>query len=43
MSDLKHLEAIITAAYERRAELTPKNLPRELDAALQECIALLVR
>jgi 2,3,4,5-tetrahydropyridine-2-carboxylate N-succinyltransferase len=41
MSDLKQLEATINAAYERRAELTPKNLPRELDAALQECIALL--
>ena len=41
MSDLKQLEATINAAYERRAELTPKNLPREVDAALQECIALL--
>ncbi len=41
MSDLKQLEATIDAAYERRAELTPKNLPREVDAALQECIALL--
>jgi 2,3,4,5-tetrahydropyridine-2-carboxylate N-succinyltransferase len=41
MSDLKQLEATINDAYERRAELTPKNVPPELAAALQDCIALL--
>ena len=41
MSDLKCLEAIIDAAFERRGELTPHNVPRELQAALEECIALL--
>ena len=41
MSDLSSLKSVIDAAYERRAELSAKNVPPELDAALQECIALL--
>jgi 2,3,4,5-tetrahydropyridine-2-carboxylate N-succinyltransferase len=41
MSEQAHLQAIIDAAYERRADLSAKNLPRELDAALEECLALL--
>jgi len=41
MSDPTSLKAVIDAAYERRAELSAKNVPPELDSALQECIALL--
>jgi len=41
MSELLKLKAIIDAAYERRAELTPRHLPRELDVALEECLELL--
>src|SRR5438045_9754737 len=41
MSDLASLRSIIDAAYERRAELSAKNVPPELDAALEECLALL--
>src|SRR5258708_14477038 len=43
MSDLKALEATIDAAFERRAELTPKSLTPELERALDECLALLDR
>jgi 2,3,4,5-tetrahydropyridine-2-carboxylate N-succinyltransferase len=35
------LRATIDAAFERRASLSAQNLPRELDAALEECLALL--
>ena len=41
MSDLTRLKSVIDAAYERRAELTPKNVPPDLQSALEECIALL--
>jgi 2,3,4,5-tetrahydropyridine-2-carboxylate N-succinyltransferase len=41
MSDLTRLQAVIDGAFERRAELGPHNLPRELGAALEECLALL--
>jgi 2,3,4,5-tetrahydropyridine-2,6-dicarboxylate N-succinyltransferase len=43
MSDLKALAALIDAAFERRASLSAHNLPRELDAALEECLTLLDR
>ena len=36
-----HLKDIIDAAFERRAELSPHNLPPELDAALEASLALL--
>lgn len=41
MSDLPTLKATIDSAYERRAELTPKNVPHELAVALDECLDLL--
>jgi 2,3,4,5-tetrahydropyridine-2,6-dicarboxylate N-succinyltransferase len=41
MSELDPLKAVIDAAFERRAELNPQNLPRELAAALEQCLALL--
>jgi 2,3,4,5-tetrahydropyridine-2,6-dicarboxylate N-succinyltransferase len=41
MSSGARLEALIDAAFERRSELSPQNVPAELGAALEECIALL--
>jgi 2,3,4,5-tetrahydropyridine-2,6-dicarboxylate N-succinyltransferase len=41
MSDLTALAALIDRAYERRAELTAGNVSGEIDAALEECLALL--
>ncbi|MGB6604584.1 MAG: 2,3,4,5-tetrahydropyridine-2,6-dicarboxylate N-succinyltransferase [Steroidobacteraceae bacterium] len=41
MSDTAGLRSVIDAAFARRAELGPGSLPRELDAALEECLALL--
>jgi 2,3,4,5-tetrahydropyridine-2,6-dicarboxylate N-succinyltransferase len=41
MSELEHLKAIIDAAFERRAELTPRNLPRDVDGALEDALALM--
>jgi 2,3,4,5-tetrahydropyridine-2,6-dicarboxylate N-succinyltransferase len=41
MSDLTALAALIDRAYERRAELTARNVSGEIDAALEECLALL--
>ncbi len=41
MSDPGRLKAIIDAAFERRAELGPKDLPHEIESALDECLALL--
>jgi 2,3,4,5-tetrahydropyridine-2,6-dicarboxylate N-succinyltransferase len=38
---LPQLRAAVEAAFERRAELTPKNLTPELAAALEECLTLL--
>ncbi len=41
MTDLRKLQTVIDAAWEGRAQLTPKTLTGELDAAVNECIALL--
>jgi 2,3,4,5-tetrahydropyridine-2-carboxylate N-succinyltransferase len=41
MSDLAHLQSVIDAAFERRADLSPARLPHELAVALEECLALL--
>ena len=41
MTDTKQLQGLIEAAFERRAELTPQNVPGALAAAIEECIALL--
>jgi 2,3,4,5-tetrahydropyridine-2-carboxylate N-succinyltransferase len=38
---LEKLRDLIDSAYERRAELTPKSLTPELNAALTECVELL--
>jgi 2,3,4,5-tetrahydropyridine-2,6-dicarboxylate N-succinyltransferase len=43
MSGLQRLRSIIDAAFERRASLSPRHTPRELDEALQECLSLLDR
>jgi len=43
MSGTAELRAIVEAAYERRAELTPRNLPPELAGALEACLTLLDR
>ena len=43
MSDLHTLESIVDAAYERRAALSPKEVPHELSVALDECLELLDR
>ena len=40
-SEQAQLRAVIDAAFERRAELSPQNLPPELDAALEACLGLL--
>jgi 2,3,4,5-tetrahydropyridine-2,6-dicarboxylate N-succinyltransferase len=41
MSEPARLRSIVDAAFERRAELSPNQLPRELDEALEECLTLL--
>ncbi len=41
--EAQRLERIIDAAFERRATLNPRQLPPELDAALEECLARLDR
>ncbi len=41
MTDLTRLRALIEAAFERRAELTPQNIPAELVSAIEECVGLL--
>ncbi|HVH84238.1 MAG TPA: 2,3,4,5-tetrahydropyridine-2,6-dicarboxylate N-succinyltransferase [Steroidobacteraceae bacterium] len=41
MSAAPELRTAIDAAFERRAELTPENLPPALAAALEQCLALL--
>src|SRR6516225_576423 len=43
MRELAQLRTIIDAAFERRASLSAKHLPRELDRALEECLTLLDR
>lgn len=39
--DLGTLRGIIDGAFERRAELTPKSIPADINAAIEESIALL--
>jgi len=41
MADIAKLRPLIEAAFERRTELTPKNLPPDLAAAIDACIELL--
>jgi 2,3,4,5-tetrahydropyridine-2,6-dicarboxylate N-succinyltransferase len=41
MNDLKNLQSAIDAAFEFRAEITPKNIPTGLEDVLEECIGLL--
>lgn len=41
MNDLKNLQSAIDAAFEFRAEITPKNIPTGLEDVLEESIALL--
>jgi 2,3,4,5-tetrahydropyridine-2,6-dicarboxylate N-succinyltransferase len=41
MHDVKHLQAIIDAAFEERAALNPQQHPRELVVALDTCLELL--
>jgi 2,3,4,5-tetrahydropyridine-2-carboxylate N-succinyltransferase len=43
MSELAHLKPLIDAAFERRASLSARLLPAELDGALDECLMLLDR
>src|SRR5262249_58117481 len=43
MSELAHLRTIIDAAFDRRASLSARHLPGELDGALEECLTLLDR
>ncbi len=41
MTDIEKLKHTIDAAYEGRAQLSPKSLTREIDSAVNECIELL--
>ncbi len=41
--ELERLRAIIDAAFEQRATLSPHHLPRELDGALEDCLERLDR
>ena len=41
MSDTHELQTLIEAAFERRAEITPKNISRELSDALETTVGLL--
>jgi 2,3,4,5-tetrahydropyridine-2-carboxylate N-succinyltransferase len=41
MSDTQKLQALIEAAFEKRAEITPKNISRELFDAIETTIGLL--
>jgi 2,3,4,5-tetrahydropyridine-2-carboxylate N-succinyltransferase len=41
MADIEKPRSIIDAAFERRAELTPSNLPADLRSAIDECVELL--
>ncbi|HVS78113.1 MAG TPA: 2,3,4,5-tetrahydropyridine-2,6-dicarboxylate N-succinyltransferase [Steroidobacteraceae bacterium] len=41
MSDLQSLKSAIDAAYEFRAEITPKNIPAGLEGVLEKCLTLL--
>lgn len=39
--DLQNLKTVIDAAFEFRAEITPKNIPAGLEGVLEKCITLL--
>jgi len=39
--DVQKLRGIIDGAFERRAEITPKNVPADINAAIEESITLL--
>jgi len=39
--DVQKLRGIIDGAFERRAEITPKNVPADINAAVEDSIALL--
>src|SRR5579872_5014707 len=41
MNDLKNLQSAIDAAFEFRAEITPRNIPAGLEEVLEKCIGLL--
>src|SRR5579872_771916 len=41
MSDTQQIQSIIEAAFEQRAQLTPKNLPAEVGAAIEASVELL--
>ena len=41
MTGTRELRTIVDEAFERRATLTPGNVPRELERSLEECLALL--
>jgi 2,3,4,5-tetrahydropyridine-2-carboxylate N-succinyltransferase len=41
VTDPTDIASVVDAAWEKRAELTPATLSRALDAALEECLALL--
>ncbi|HEY7963689.1 MAG: 2,3,4,5-tetrahydropyridine-2,6-dicarboxylate N-succinyltransferase [Steroidobacterales bacterium] len=41
MTELAVLRDLIDAAFERRAELTPQNVPEQVDAAIEACLTLL--
>jgi 2,3,4,5-tetrahydropyridine-2-carboxylate N-succinyltransferase len=41
MTDTTKLRELIEAAFERRTEISPKRVSRELDTALEECLELL--
>jgi 2,3,4,5-tetrahydropyridine-2,6-dicarboxylate N-succinyltransferase len=41
MTDLEKLQSVIESAFERRAELNPRNLTSDLGSAIDECIELL--
>ena len=43
MRELAQLRTLIDAAYERRAALSPRHTPGELEEALEECLTLLDR
>jgi 2,3,4,5-tetrahydropyridine-2,6-dicarboxylate N-succinyltransferase len=43
MSDPRQLQPLIDAAFERRTELSSKNVPHELSVALDDCLDLLDR
>jgi 2,3,4,5-tetrahydropyridine-2-carboxylate N-succinyltransferase len=41
MTDTATLQALIETAFEKRADINPRNITRELRIALDECLDLL--